>query len=66
MPTGTVIYFNFKTEIGVIMKEKGGGIFVGPRAIQESDLVTLHVGQRLTFDIIENREGHKQAVNLKK
>lgn len=47
------------------MKEKGGGIFVSSRAIQDSGLVTLHVGQRLKFDIIENRQGHEQAVNLK-
>ena len=64
MPEGTVIYFNYQTGIGVIEKEKGGGIFVNFKSLQDSGLSTLYEGQRLRFDIIEKKWG-KQAINLK-
>jgi CspA family cold shock protein len=64
MPEGTVIYFNTQTGVGVIKKEKGGGIFVDFRSLQDSGLTTLFEGQRLRFDVIEKKWG-QQAINLK-
>jgi cold shock CspA family protein len=64
MLKGTVIYFNPQTGVGVIMKEKGGGVFVEVGALRKSDLSLLYVGQKLSFEIIENRWGQQQAINL--
>ena len=64
MSEGTVIYFNPQTGVGVIKKEKGGGIFVDFKSLQDSGLSTLFEGQRLRFDIIEKKWG-QQAINLK-
>jgi CspA family cold shock protein len=64
MPEGTVIYFNHQTGVGVIKREKGGGIFVDFDSLHDSGLSTLYEGQRLRFDIIEKKWG-QQAINLK-
>ena len=64
MSEGTVIYFNHQTGIGVIKKEKGGGIFIDLKSLQDSGLSTLYEGQRLRFDIIEKKWG-QQAINLR-
>ena len=63
MLKGSVIYFNPQTGVGVIMKEKGGGVFVELGAVRDSNLSLLYVGQQLKFDIIENRWGQQEAIN---
>ena len=64
--TGTVKWFNPTKGYGFIEPEAGGGdVFVHISAVQASGLEGLNEGEKLTYEIEENR-GKKAAVNLQK
>mgnify|MGYP005848772177 FL=1 len=65
MTSGTVKWFNSRKGYGFIQPEDGSDdVFVHITAVQESDMESLTEGQKLNFDLEENR-GKTAAVNLK-
>ncbi|MCP5404867.1 MAG: cold-shock protein [Pseudomonadaceae bacterium] len=66
MPNGTVKWFNAQKGYGFIQPEEGGAdIFVHITALQEAGLQHLDDGQKLTYDLVEDRRGKTAAGNLK-
>lgn len=64
MMTGTVKWFNSTKGYGFITPEEGSkDVFVHISAVQSSGLGTLNEGQKISFDVEENR-GRKSAINL--
>lgn len=65
MPTGTVKFFNTAKGYGFIEPEGGSkDVFVHISAVQNAGMATLTEGQRVTFDVVEER-GKNAAANLK-
>lgn len=65
MATGTVKFFNAAKGFGFIEPEGGAkDVFVHISAVEKSDLGTLTEGQRVSFDVVEER-GKNAAANLK-
>ena len=65
MATGTVKWFNPTKGFGFIEPENGGGdVFVHISAVQASGLNGLDEGQKIEFDIQEEK-GKQSACNLK-
>jgi cold shock protein len=67
MQTGTVKWFNPTKGFGFIQPDKGGSdVFVHITALERSGLNQLNEGQRVSFELEENKEKNKvSAVNLK-
>ena len=64
MPTGTVKWFNSQKGFGFIEPDDGAkDVFVHISAVEHAGLKTLSEGQKVTFDIEEERRGPK-AVNI--
>lgn len=64
MATGTVKFFNAAKGFGFIEPEGGAkDVFVHISAVEKSDLGTLTEGQRVSFDVVEER-GKNAAANL--
>ena len=64
MATGTVKFFNAAKGFGFIEPEGGDkDVFVHISAVEKSDLDTLTEGQRVSFDVVEER-GKNAAANL--
>ena len=67
MPTGTVKWFNTTKGYGFIAPDDGGtDIFVHISAIERSGMTGLADDQKVSFDLIEGRDGRKMAGNLGK
>ncbi len=65
MPNGTVKWFNTTKGYGFIAPEDGGAdIFVHISAVEQSGLTGLADDQKISFDLIEGRDGRKMAGNL--
>ncbi len=65
MATGTVKWFNPTKGFGFIEPENGGGdVFVHISAVQNSGLNGLDEGQKIEFEVQEER-GKQSACNLK-
>jgi CspA family cold shock protein len=65
MSTGTVKWFNAQKGFGFIQPTDGGNdVFVHISAVERSGLNGLNEGQKLSFDVQEER-GKLAAVNLK-
>ena len=65
MATGTVKWFNSAKGFGFIEPEGGGkDVFVHVSAVERAGLRGLDEGQKLSFDVEEER-GKLAAVNLK-
>ena len=65
MATGTVKFFNTSKGFGFIEPEDGGSdVFVHISAIERAGLGTLSEGQRVSYEIIEER-GKTAAGDLK-
>jgi CspA family cold shock protein len=64
MATGTVKWFNATKGFGFIAPDGGGkDVFVHVTAVQRAGLQSLSEGQRVTFDVVDDRKG-KKAENL--
>ena len=65
MPIGTVKFFNTAKGFGFIQPDGGDkDVFVHISAVERSGLGTLNEGQRVSFDVVEER-GKNAAANLK-
>ena len=65
MATGTVKWYNTEKRFGFIVPDEGGkDIFVHVSAVEAAGLHTLKEGQRIQFDLEDNR-GRTTAGNLK-
>ena len=67
MPSGTVKWFNTSKGYGFIAPEGGGAdIFVHISAVEQSGLTGLADNEKVTFDLIDGRDGRKMAGNIAK
>jgi len=65
MAVGTVKFFNTSKGFGFIQPEDGSkDVFVHISAVERAGMDTLREGQRVSFDIVEER-GKNAAGNLK-
>ena len=65
MPTGTVKWFNRDKGFGFIQPQDGGkDVFVHITAVQAAGLNGLDEGQRLAFEV-GNQRGKQAAANLR-
>jgi CspA family cold shock protein len=65
MATGTVKWFNPTKGYGFIAPEDGtNDVFVHISAVQEAGIGHLNEGQKVSFELVENR-GKTSAGNLK-
>ncbi len=65
MATGTVKWFNSQKGFGFIQPDSGGkDVFVHISAVERAGLNGLNEGQKISYDIEDNR-GKSAAVNLK-
>jgi CspA family cold shock protein len=65
MPTGTVKWFNAQKGYGFITPDGGGSdVFVHISAVEQAGLNGLNEGQKVEYDIVDNR-GRSSAGNLR-
>jgi CspA family cold shock protein len=66
MPNGTVKWFNATKGYGFITPDEGGSdAFVHITAVQQAGLAGLEENQRVTYELVEGRNGRKSAQELK-
>ena len=67
MNTGTVKWFNSQKGFGFIAPEDGGkDVFVHISAVERAGLNSLNEGQKVSFDIVDDRRtGKSAAENLR-
>jgi cold shock protein len=67
MQTGTVKWFNSQKGFGFIQPEDGGkDVFVHISAVERAGLNTLNEGQKVSFDVVDDRRtGKSSADNLR-
>ena len=67
MPSGTVKWFNTTKGYGFIAPDDGGSdIFVHISAVELSGLTGLADDQKVTFELVEGRDGRKMAGSIAK
>ncbi len=65
MPAGTVKWFNVQKGYGFILPEGGGkDVFVHISAVQAAGLNSLDEGQKVAFEVVQER-GKEAAGSLK-
>ena len=66
MATGTVKWFNTEKGYGFIEPDQGSGdVFVHISAVQRAGLNTLNEGQKVSYDVAQDRRtGKSSADNL--
>ncbi len=65
MATGTVKWFNAEKGYGFIEPSEGGkDAFVHIPAVERAGLSTLREGQKVSYDLVEGRNGRSSAENL--
>ena len=65
MSEGTVKWFNTQKGYGFINPdEEGNDVFVHITAVQNSGLNELNEGQRVSYELAEQRNGRVAAVNV--
>lgn len=65
MATGTVKWYNPAKRFGFITPDAGSGdVFVHISALEQAGLTSLDEGQRVEYELAENK-GRSSAVNLK-
>ena len=65
MPKGKVKWFNESRGYGFIELEEGGDVFVHYSSISGDGFKTLHEGDEVEFDVIDDAKGPK-ATNVTK
>jgi len=67
MNAGTVKWFNTQKGFGFIQPENGDkDVFVHISAVERAGLSTLNEGQKVTFDVVDDRRsGKSSAENLR-
>ena len=66
MPEGTVKWFNSAKGYGFIEPQDGSkDVFVHISAVEQAGLLSLHEGQKVTYEVESGRNGKTAAVNLK-
>jgi CspA family cold shock protein len=66
MPNGTVKWFNKQKGFGFIVPEEGGAdVFVHITALEKAGIPQLDDGQKVTYELMEDRKGKMAAGNLK-
>lgn len=66
MTTGTVKFFNDAKGYGFIAPDGGGNdAFVHISAVENSGMRSLSEGQRVSYELQQDRRGKMAAVNLK-
>ncbi|MDX2277260.1 MAG: cold-shock protein [Hyphomonadaceae bacterium] len=66
MTVGTVKFFNSTKGFGFITPEGGGkDVFVHISAVERSGMSTLGEGQKVSFELEQDRQGRSSAANLK-
>ncbi len=67
MPSGTVKWFNTTKGYGFIAPDDGGSdIFVHISAVEQSGLTGLADDQKVTFELIDGRDGRQMAGSIVK
>ncbi|RWD63109.1 cold-shock protein [Mesorhizobium sp.] len=62
MNTGTVKFFNTTKGFGFIAPEMGGAdVFVHISAVERAGMRTIVEGQKLSFDVVQDRRNGKSA-----
>mgnify|MGYP001794288456 FL=1 len=65
MATGTVKWFNSEKGFGFIQPDEGGNdVFVHISAVQQAGLQGLKDGQKISYELIEDRRGRSSAGDL--
>ncbi|MBL96114.1 MAG: Cold shock protein CspA [Alphaproteobacteria bacterium MarineAlpha3_Bin5] len=65
MATGIVKWFNIQKGYGFIMPDDGGeDAFVHISAVQNSGMAGLDEGQKISYELVEGRNGKLAAENL--
>ncbi len=66
MPTGTVKWFNTTKGYGFIAPDDGGkDVFVHISAVERSGMTGLADNQKVSYEMIEGRDGRESAGELK-
>jgi CspA family cold shock protein len=66
MSTGTVKWFNATKGYGFLEpSDKSRDVFVHISAVEQAGLLSLHEGQKVTYEVESGRNGKTAAVNLK-
>ncbi|HUS98403.1 MAG TPA: cold-shock protein [Hyphomicrobiaceae bacterium] len=66
MPSGTVKFFNATKGYGFIQPDDGGkDVFVHVSAVERAGMNSPAEGQKLSYDIEEDRQGRSSATNLR-
>lgn len=64
--TGTVKWFNPTKGFGFIVPDSGGkDVFVHISAVESAGMKTLTEGQKVEYDLQEQKDGRQAAVDLK-
>jgi len=67
MPTGTVKWFNTAKGFGFIAPDEGGAdVFVHISQVERSGLTGLADNEKVTYDLIDGRDGRQMAGNIVK
>ncbi len=65
MATGTVKFFNAQKGYGFITPDGGNkDVFVHISAVERAGLATLNDGQKVSYELENDRQGRASAVNL--
>ena len=66
MPSGTVKFFNATKGYGFIQPDDGGkDVFVHVSAVERAGMVAPNEGDKLSYDIEQDRQGRSSATNLR-